>query len=124
MKFIAYGHENVLGTHKTTLEFTKDDFLSKQGDCILGIKLSDVPSALSGKVRIQLKVGDFVDEIEFIANEKFKHSNEFVIRKSDFLDDRTFGIHSNKAACDIKQEIIEELKKGKKIEISLHLIVL
>jgi len=119
MKFIAYGHENVLGTHKTTLEFTKDDFLSKQGDCILGIKLDKVPSALSGKVRIQLKVGDFVDEIEFIANEEFKHPNEFVIRKSDFLDDRTLGINSNKAACDIKQEIIEELKKGKKIEITI-----
>ncbi|MBU3940993.1 MAG: DUF371 domain-containing protein [Nanoarchaeota archaeon] len=120
MKFIAYGHENVLGTHKTTLEFTKDDFLSKQGDCILGIKLDKVPSALSGKVRIQLKVGDFVDEIEFIANEEFKYPNEFVIRKSDFLDGRTFGINSDKAACDIKREIIEELKKGKKIEIILH----
>jgi len=119
MKFIAYGHENVLGKHKTTLEFTKDDFLSKQGDCILGIRLNDVPSALSGKVKITLKVGDLVDYVEFVANENFKCSNEFVIRKSDFLDDRTFGIHSDKAACDIKREIIEELKKGKKIEIIL-----
>ena len=118
MKLTAYGHENILGKHKSTIEFIKDDFLSKKGDCILGIKLSEVPSALSGKISISLKVGDLVDEIHCVANENFKHSNEFVIRKSDFLDDRTFGINADKAACDIKREIIEELKKGKKIEIN------
>lgn len=117
MKFIAYGHENVLGKHKTTIEFTKDDFLSKQGDCILGIKLDNVPVAMKGRVKLILKIGDLIDEIEFIANENFNHSNEFVIRKSDFLDERTFGIKADKAACDIKREIIKELKKGKKIEV-------
>ena len=120
MEFVAYGHENVLGKHKTTLEFTKDDFLTKQGDCILGIKLDKIPFAMSGKIKIILKVDDLEDEITCVANKNFKDDNEFVIRKSDFLDDRTFATNANKAATDIKREIVEELKKGKKIEITLE----
>ena len=120
MEFIAYGHENIIGKHKTTIEFTKDDFVTKKGDCILGIKLSEVPKAFSGKVKIKLKVGDSEDEIVAIANKNFKHSNEFVVRKSDFLDSRTFATNADKAAVDIKREIVEKLKKGKKIEIILE----
>ena len=37
-KFHAYGHPNILATHKTTLEFTKDSELSLKGDCIVGVK--------------------------------------------------------------------------------------
>ena len=37
MKFSILGHENILATHKNTLEFTKDDFVTKTGDCIVGI---------------------------------------------------------------------------------------
>jgi hypothetical protein len=33
----AQGHENILATHKTTLEFTKDKRLSKKGDCIVAV---------------------------------------------------------------------------------------
>jgi len=117
MKFIAYGHENMLAKHKTTIEFTKDDFLTKQGDCILGIKLNKIPKPLNGKIKIVLKIDNLQDEIIAIANKNFSHKNEFVIRKSDFLDDRTFAIKANKAAINIKKEIIEKLKQGKKIEI-------
>ena len=37
-RFNAYGHPNILGIHKTTLEFTKDEELSLDGDCIVGVK--------------------------------------------------------------------------------------
>ena len=37
-KFHAYGHPNILGTHKTTLEFTKDEDLTSNGNCIIGVK--------------------------------------------------------------------------------------
>ncbi len=32
MNFIAYGHENILAKHKTTLEFTKDDLAEAVGE--------------------------------------------------------------------------------------------
>ncbi len=37
IKFYAYGHENITGKHKTTLEFTKDKSLTEKGDCIIGV---------------------------------------------------------------------------------------
>jgi hypothetical protein len=37
-KFIVYGHENILSNHYSTLEFTKENHVTKKGDCILGIK--------------------------------------------------------------------------------------
>ena len=35
--FHAFGHKNLLGTHKNTLEFTKDKNLTLKGDCIVGV---------------------------------------------------------------------------------------
>ena len=35
--FSCYGHENITARHKTTLEFTKDDEMRLEGDCIVGI---------------------------------------------------------------------------------------
>ncbi len=35
--FTAWGHENITANHKRTLEFTKDNELSLEGDCILGV---------------------------------------------------------------------------------------
>ena len=37
-RFIAYGHPNILGTHKTAIEFTKDKDVSLRGNCIVGVK--------------------------------------------------------------------------------------
>ena len=36
--FTAYGHKNILATHKTTIEFTKDKELSLKGNCIVGVR--------------------------------------------------------------------------------------
>ena len=37
MMFRAWGHPNIKATHKTTLEFTKENYVSPEGDCIIGI---------------------------------------------------------------------------------------
>jgi len=121
MRFKAYGHRNVLATHKKTLEFTKKDFLTIKGDCILGIKADfKRPIGLSGKIRIRIRVDELSDEIIAYFNNDFD-SDEMVIRKSDYIDKRTFAINADKAACDIDREIVRKLKDPKKhleIEIS------
>ncbi|RLI98790.1 MAG: DUF371 domain-containing protein, partial [Candidatus Aenigmatarchaeota archaeon] len=38
------------------------------------------------------------------------HAEDIVVRKSDFIDERTLAILADKAACDIKREIIEKMK--------------
>ncbi len=36
--FTAQGHPNILATHKTTLEITKDTEVTGEGGCIIAVK--------------------------------------------------------------------------------------
>ncbi|NHI93177.1 MAG: DUF371 domain-containing protein [Candidatus Lokiarchaeota archaeon] len=122
--FYVTGHSNVLGTHKTTLEFTKDESLTLKGDCILGIKatktLPDFSLELKNLIRsgkkiiLKLNIDEIEDQIEGWGHAKLllsdKHS--MVIRKSSFICPRTIMIRANKSACDINREIVNKLKKS------------
>lgn len=122
IEFRAKGHENLLGTHRNTLEFTKDTTLTKRGDCIIGVN-SDFSleelKKLKGKIKVKISVSDIhgklisdglTDELTAEINEEFNDSHELVIRKTDFKDKRTFAINASKAAKDVKRELIEQLK--------------
>ena len=37
LTFLAFGHKNITANHKTTLEFTKENSVTKKGDCIIGV---------------------------------------------------------------------------------------
>ena len=121
MRFTAYGHENVLSTHPTTVEFTKDNHLTRRGDCILAINADFRRKAMAGKIKITILVDDLKEEIIADANPHFD-ADEMVIRKSSFLDRRTFAINATKAAKDIRRDIVEKLKdpdQEAKITISI-----
>ena len=115
MKFFIYGHENLLATHNTTLEFTKDSYLTKNGDCIVGIRADfsyDELMKLKGQdtIKIIISIDEIKEEIISKVNKYFDHKEEIVIRLSDFLSDRTLGIKANKAAINLSREMIEKLE--------------
>ena len=124
-KFHAYGHPNILGTHKTTLEFTKDSELSVKGDCIAGVKadfelgkLQDfIKKSDNKKITITIETADKTIKENIIAelNPNFNDDNELVIRKTDFASGRTFA---NKAAFELNKDLIIFLKE-KKNEIAV-----
>ncbi len=119
---ICYGHKNVKATHRSTLEITKEDYLTPRGDCIICVKankglkeLSDeIKEALKSgkKVKIRITADDIVDEVEAVGDGKLTFENEIsmVIRKSEHVDGRTLAIRVNKAARDIKRELVEKLR--------------
>jgi len=127
MKFFAYGHPNIKATHKSTLEITTENYLTPKGDCIIGIKSSISPYYFPKKLKelllkeIPLKLvlicENFKDEVIFYGSPRLtlKSKISLVIRKSKFIDDRTIGIRANKSAKDINRNLIENLKKGKKL---------
>ncbi|MEM2818033.1 MAG: DUF371 domain-containing protein, partial [Archaeoglobaceae archaeon] len=43
----AFGHPNISAKHRTTLEVTKDNEISKRADCIIGVNanksVSEIP---------------------------------------------------------------------------------
>ena len=118
------GHKNILSKHRSTLEITKEDFLTKKGDCIIGVCSShscfDLPDKLkkelkkNKKIRIIISTPVGNEEIVAFGNERLILTNKksIVIRKSNYIDDRTLCIKANKSAIDINRNIIEYLKKG------------
>jgi uncharacterized protein len=116
ISFNFFGHPNILSTHRNTIEFTRDNELSKKGDCILGVnsdfKHEDLMKLIhsSSNLKMIINVGDYREEIIFIPNKQFDDNEEIVIRRSEFPSKRTFGIRADKSASDIDRRIVELLK--------------
>lgn len=114
--FTAWGHENITAKHKRTLEFTKDNELNIEGDCILGVSsnfsIYDLKELIKEgtKLKIIIKADDISDEVIFEANPDFNDEKEIVIRIGDFSSERTLGIRADKACNNLKKELIEKLK--------------
>ncbi len=123
----AHGHPNIKSSHKSTLEITKDDYLTPKGNCIIGINadysVKDLPEELkefirSGKkVHFRIIVGKNEIKGYFYGNQKLSltHNTDIVIRKSDYICSRTLGIHSSIVAKDLPQIMKKELKKPETI---------
>lgn len=126
-RFSACGHPNILATHKATLEFTRDSDLSLKGDCIVGVnadfdvsKIKQlIASSKNKKILITIKIsGNIKEKITARLNPNFSSDIEFVIRKTDFISERTFAIKADKAAFDLSREFIGFLKeKTNKINV-------
>ncbi len=130
--FIAEGHENVTSLHKSTFEITTDQSLTLKGDCIIGVKseitLNDFPEELKNqiktddkKIELLLESDNFSDKIIGYGSSKLSldHPSDMVCRKSDFTCNRTLMIKADKAARDLDKNLIDELKKGSKLKITI-----
>ncbi|WP_456373303.1 DUF371 domain-containing protein [Methanocaldococcus sp.] len=123
----AKGHKNISATHKTTLEITKEDYLTPTGHCIIGIEANksmlDFTDEFKEKLRnakkiiVEIEVEGIKDTIigeghkDLILN----HPTDIVIRKSNYICPRTLMINANKSAKDINRKIVKKLKEGKKL---------
>jgi hypothetical protein len=129
----AYGHENILATNENTFEITKDAHLTKQGDCIIAVAADKSIKDLSDEFKKILKKEDakltiFIqadDEREIVQARgspklTFNHTADSVIRKSNYVCNRTLAIRANKAAKDFSRSLVANLKNSQqKIEITL-----
>ncbi|MBI2138024.1 DUF371 domain-containing protein [Candidatus Woesearchaeota archaeon] len=131
LTFHAFGHPNVTGRHKTTLEFTKDMHMGIEADCIIGTN-ADFDSAKAKafihyckehhieKAKAIISVGDESDSVFFLLNMDFCDEKEMVIRMGRFLSPRTLGVDATKGAMHLKRELIEKIKEpGQEITISI-----
>ena len=113
MKFNIKGHKNVLSTHTKSFEFTKDKELTLTGDCIVGVDANfsfDKKIVNFQNIKIEISCGDLKDVINAKVNPNFNHESEIVIRKSNFISERTLGINADKSANDLNRELINKLK--------------
>lgn len=131
--FYALGHSNILAIHPTTLMFTKDIHVSKNGDCIIAMTADKAVADLSvqfkqelrkpnAKVTITIEAGDLKEEIRALGSPKLClcHQTDIVIRKSDYICNRTLAICSNKSSIDLPRAFVEKLQNPEqKIKVTL-----
>jgi len=123
VRFKAYGHENVIGNHKTTVEITTEDFLTKQGTCIIGIRATQRLSELSSEIKesatlettkiiLIMEIDGIVEKITGTGGKDLTYvdSTSMVTRTSSYQCDRTLMINADKAASDLSREFIDLLK--------------
>jgi HAD superfamily hydrolase (TIGR01662 family) len=114
--FTAKGHKNILASHKNTLEFTKDKEMSLDGDCIVGVGADFSPNKLQllvrnhKQLRMRIRAGKHVEEIDFIANKNFSSVKEVVLRFSEFSSDRTLGFRATKSAKQLNRKFVERVR--------------
>ncbi len=119
----ALGHENILATHKTTLEFTKDKHLTKKGDCIIAVAANKALADLSDEFKRNLRktqahlillveADGISEQVKAQGSPKLilTHPTDVVIRKSGYICNRTLAIHADKAAQDLSRDLAKKLK--------------
>jgi len=128
----AKGHPNVKCTHKTTLEITKEDYLTSTGDCIIGISadksMLDFPEDFKERIRnaSRIVVEIQVDELREVITGRghrdllLDHPTDIVIRKSNYICPRTLMISADKSARDIDREMVRRLREGGKLTFKIR----
>jgi hypothetical protein len=128
----ARGHENVSAEHASTFEVTSDDFLTPAGDCILAIEADRVPADFDSEfvaacqnedatIVVDLAAGGVTDRIEMCGHPdlSFESDRSLVGRTSEYVDERTVGVESDKAAQDIDRALVAALADGAELTVTL-----
>jgi len=131
----AFGHENIQAIHPSTFMFTRDGHLSKNGDCVVAVAadkaLADLNQEFKEKLKradakltIIIEAGGLTEQINALGSPKLilTHPTDIVIRKSDYICNRTLAIRADKSAKDLPRELVEKLKNSsQKVNINLVL---
>ena len=133
-KIFSKGHRNVTSHHKSTFEITKDAEIGPTADCIVGVDMDktmlDFPQEFKDKIAnpdtkiiVELKTENGHDEITGFGHEDLTltHPTDIVIRKSDYVCNRTLMIGADKAAKDLDGDLIDDLKNEKIMEVTIKL---
>jgi hypothetical protein len=131
----ARGHENILATHKTTLEITKEANLSKTGNCVIAVSADKALDDLSlefkenlrkedSKVTILIEAGEIAEIVNASGDSSLilTHPSDIVVRKSSYICNRTLAIQADKAACDLSGKLVKKLRNpDQRMKITLTL---
>jgi hypothetical protein len=116
------GHKNILGTHRNTLEITKEAEISRRADCIVGVSATKSCAELdlklaewiksAGKIAFVIKVAEMTFSLNGYGSADLTLSDdkEIVLRRSDFASPRTIAVQCDAAALDIPRQMIRALQ--------------
>ena len=118
-----HGHPMVLALHPTTIEITTEGHLTKRGDCIIGVgaekgcdglrpETKRALGRLGARVSIRITVADQAFELEARGDPRLTLTDphDIVIRKSDYVSDRTLALRASAAAKDVPRRMVGLLR--------------
>ena len=126
-EIIAYGHPNITARHRTTLQLTKDEEITLRADCVVGVRANKSVRDLSqelkshliegGSVEITISAGGMEFRLEAMGDPRLRltHTKDVVVRRSDFVDDRTLVIRSSAAARDLPREMVRAMRRADEV---------
>lgn len=132
-KIEAWSHPNVTARNRMTFEVTKEDHLTRRGDCIIAIKASKGARDLSDEFKQLARRGDAeitviieVGSCREVAKGRgdprltLSHTTDLVARKSSYTCDRTLMVGADKAAINLSRDMVKELQKpSQKVLVTL-----
>ena len=128
--FSARGCARITALHETTLEITKEEVKTNRGSCIvatcadmglseLSQELKDALRTDGAKIALIFEAGGITDTVNGYGYHGLSLTNslEMVVRKSTFICGRTLMVGADKAACNLKRELVSALKKPDTVAI-------
>ncbi len=119
----AWGHANVTAKNRTTFEVTKEDWLTKRGDCIIAVRASKGADDLrpefkhlartdGSRIHVTIEANSLRDTTDGWGNRHLTldHLTDLVARRSNYLCGRTLMVRADKAASDLSRELVQALK--------------
>jgi uncharacterized protein len=130
------GHPLVQGTHPSTFEVTRDQVLTLQGDCIIGIyadkgavdldpSFKEVISRDDAVLVTRLSAGGVTAEVYGRGCSKFTldHPTDLVWRRSTFVCGRTVGIACSLVARTLPRALIAQLRQEGLLTVEMTAII-
>ncbi|NOZ82946.1 MAG: DUF371 domain-containing protein [Euryarchaeota archaeon] len=127
----ARGHVNITARHRTTLEITKETWLTPRGDCIVGVgadlALADFPERFKRLARrdeaiitLKLRAGEecFVVRGRGSRSLSFSDRVSMVVRRSGYTCGRTLMVQASAAACDLPRSMVRLLRNPEQVLIA------
>jgi len=132
---LARGHDNISATHKSTIEITKEAHMSESGDCIIAVSANKALGDLSSEfkknllknqagITISIEAGGMTETLSANGASRLilTHPTDIVVRKSNYVCNRTLAIHASKSACELSRDLVKRLKSSKQdVRITLTL---
>ncbi len=120
---VARGHKNIQAMHQKTIEITKEEHLSRKGNCIIAVSadkaLADLSPTFKKSLRIEnarltvmIEAGGIAETVNAYGSPQLPQtdSTEMVIRKSEYISGRTLAIRADKAAADLSRRLVKRLR--------------
>jgi hypothetical protein len=117
-----HGHPEVRATHARTIELTREDYLTANGDCIVGVEADRGLAELSEEFKKRVQSGFHITVSIQAGGESFRFGAtgdhrlllssevDMVIRKSGYICGRTLAVRSDAAAIDIPRAMVRSLR--------------